>query len=89
MFNLDAHKTIVLMPIPPGSDVVQFDGGLARIYVSCSSGAISVFQEDDPDHFRKLADMPVQRRVHSLAVDIRTHRVYAPEQEAFQIHRGD
>jgi hypothetical protein len=89
MFDLDAHKTIVSMPIPPGSDVVQFDGGLARIYVSCSSGAISVFQEDDPDHFRKLADMPVQRRVHSLAVDIRTHRVYAPEQEAFQIHRGD
>jgi hypothetical protein len=40
-----------------------------------------VFQEDDPDHFRKLADVPVQHRVHSLAVDARTHRVYAPEQE--------
>jgi DNA-binding beta-propeller fold protein YncE len=81
VFDLDAHRVIALMPLAPGPDVVQFDPGLGRIYVGCSSGAISVFQEDDPDHFRKLADVPVQRRVHSLAVDIRTHRVYAPEQE--------
>ena len=74
-------STIATIPLPPGSDVMQFDPGLGRIYVACSSGAISVFQEDDPDHFRKLADVPVQRRVHSLAVDVRTHRVYAPEQE--------
>src|SRR5712692_968408 len=29
----------------------------------------------------QLSDVPVQLRVHSLAVDTRTHRVYAPEQE--------
>jgi len=81
VFDLDAHRVIATMPMAPGPDVVQFDSGLGRIYVGCSSGAISVFQEDDPDHFRKLVDVPVQRRVHSLAVDIRTHRVYAPEQE--------
>jgi YVTN family beta-propeller protein len=81
VLDLDAHSVIATMPLAPGPDVVQFDPGLGRIYVGCSSGAISVFQEDDPDHFRKLADVPVQRRVHSLAVDIRTHRVYAPEQE--------
>jgi YVTN family beta-propeller protein len=81
VFDLATGTTITTMPLPPGSDVVQFDPGLGRIYVACASGAISVFQEDDPDHFRKLADVPVQRRVHSLAVDIRTHCVYAPEQE--------
>jgi hypothetical protein len=42
---------------------------------------IGVYQEDDPFHFRKLEDFPVQRLVHSLAVDTATHRVYAPEQE--------
>ena len=26
-------------------------------------------------------DFPVQKKVHSLAVDLNTHRVYAPEQE--------
>jgi hypothetical protein len=34
-----------------------------------SSGTISVFQMDDPDHYRKLEDFPVQKKVHSLAVD--------------------
>ena len=37
---------------------------------------------DDPNHYRKLEDFPVQKKVHSLAVDPETHRVYAPEQEA-------
>ena len=30
---------------------------------------------------RQAGRLPVQKRVHSLAVDPRTHRVYAPEQE--------
>lgn len=45
------------------------------------AGAISVIQQDDPDHYRKLEDFPIQKKVHSLAVDVNTHRVYAPEQE--------
>ena len=40
-----------------------------------------MFHEDDPEHFRKLEDFPVQRRVHSLAVDPATHRVYTPEEQ--------
>jgi len=63
-----------------GADVVAFDAGLGRIYVACSSGAISVFQEDDAGRFRKLEDFRVEPLVHSLAVDQRTHRVYAPEE---------
>src|SRR5712691_11641509 len=81
VFDVEAQKPIAFLPIPLGADVAKFDSGLGRVYVACSSGFISVFQEDDPDHFRKLEDFPVQKKVHSLAVDIKTHRVYAPEQE--------
>jgi DNA-binding beta-propeller fold protein YncE len=81
VFNLDTHQPIAFLPMASGPDVIKYDPGLQRIYVACSSGAISVFQMDDPDHYRKLEDFPVQRRVHSLAVDPETHRVYAPEQE--------
>lgn len=81
VFDLVAHKTIATFPIPSGGDVIKFDPGLGRIYVACSSGAIAVIQQDDPSHYRKLEDFPVQKRVHSLAVDPKTHRVYAPEQE--------
>lgn len=82
VFNLDTHQTIALLPVAGGPDVIKFDPGLKRIYVACYSGAISVFQMDGPDHYRKLEDFPTQKKVHSLAVDAETHRVYAPEQEA-------
>ena len=81
VFDLDAHKAIAHLPMAKGADVVMFDPGLARIYVACSSGAISVFQMDDPTHFRKLADVRVEPKIHSLAVDRRTHRVYAPAEQ--------
>ena len=81
VFALDAHKALAHLPLAQGADVVKFDPGIGRIYAACSSGFISVFQEDDMDHYRKLEDFPVQRMVHSLAVDTATHRVYAPEQQ--------
>jgi hypothetical protein len=55
--------------------------GWAAFYVACYSGAIAVFHQDDPDHYRKLEDFRVQHAVHSLAIDPKTHRVYTPEQE--------
>ena len=81
VFALDTHKAVAHLPIPTGADVVKFDPGLQRIYVACSSGYISVFEEDDAEHYRKLEDFAVEKMVHSLAVDTATHRVYAPEQQ--------
>jgi DNA-binding beta-propeller fold protein YncE len=81
VFRLDTHQPIAYFPQAKGGDVIAFDAGLKRIYVACYDGAISVFHEDDPAHFRKLGDVPVQRKVHSLAIDPETHRIYAPEQE--------
>jgi DNA-binding beta-propeller fold protein YncE len=81
VFDLEKHVPIAFLPMADGPDVIKFDPALKRIYAACSSGAISVFQMDDPDHYRKLEDFRVQKKIHSLAVDVKTHRVYAPEQE--------
>jgi DNA-binding beta-propeller fold protein YncE len=81
VFRLDSHQPIASLPQAKSGDVIAFDAGLKRIYVACYEGAISVFQEDDPSHFRKLGDVPVQKRVHSLAIDPATHKVYAPEEQ--------
>jgi DNA-binding beta-propeller fold protein YncE len=81
VFDIDAHKPVASVKLPKGADVVKYDAGLGRVYVACSSGAIAVIQQDDADHYRKLEDFKVQPKVHSLAVDLRTHRVYAPEEQ--------
>jgi YVTN family beta-propeller protein len=82
VFRLDTHEPTAYFPQAKGGDVIAFDAGLKRIYVACYDGAISVFQEDDATHFRKLGDVPAQKKVHSLAIDSKTHKVYVPEQEA-------
>jgi DNA-binding beta-propeller fold protein YncE len=81
VFDLDSHSPIVFFDMPAGPDVIKFDSGLGRVYVACSSGAIAVFHEDDASHYRKIEEFPVQKAVHSLAVDPNTHRVYTPEQQ--------
>src|SRR5437016_3422152 len=81
VFDLDKHAPIAFLPLADGRDVIKYDSGLGRIYAACYSGAISVFHQDDPDHYRKLEDFPVQHAVHSLTVDPKTHQVYTPEQE--------
>ena len=81
VFALDTHRAIAHLALPAGADVVKFDSGLRRIYAACSSGVITVYQEVDGGHFRKIEDFPVQKMVHSLAVDASSHRVYAPEQQ--------
>jgi len=81
VFDLDKNQPIAFLPMADDPDVIRFDPGINRIYAACYSGAISVFHQDDPNHYRKLEDFPVQHAVHSLAIDLSTHRVYAPEQE--------
>jgi DNA-binding beta-propeller fold protein YncE len=51
VFTLDSHQAIAHFPIPAGADVVKFDAGIGRAYAACSSGAISIVQEDGPEHF--------------------------------------
>jgi YVTN family beta-propeller protein len=82
VFDLDKHEPIAFLPLAGGPDVIKFDPGLGRIYAACYSGAISVFHQDDPNHYRKIEDFKVPHAVHTLAVDPQTHRVYTPEQEA-------
>src|SRR5215813_4351578 len=81
VFDLDKRVAIAFLPLPGGPDVIKFDPGLGRIYVACYSGAIAVFHQDDADHYRKLEDFRVQHAVHTVAVDLKTHRLYTPEQE--------
>jgi len=81
VFDLDKHVPIQFLQLPDGVDVVKFDPGLHRIYAACYRGAISVIHQDDPNQYRKIEDFKVQHAVHTLAVDVESHRVYTPEQE--------
>jgi len=59
--------------------VIKFDPGLSRIYVACYSGAIACFTRTT-DHYASLKTSACSI-VHTVAVDLKTHRLYTPEQE--------
>jgi DNA-binding beta-propeller fold protein YncE len=75
VFALDTHKALVHLPLAQGADVVKFDPGIGRIYAACSSGFISVFQEDDMNHYRKLEDFPVFGNLCLPSVNVAVMRV--------------
>ena len=81
VFDLEKHTPIAFLEMADGPDVIKFDPGLGLIYAACYSGAMSIFHQDDSSHYRKVEDFKVQHAVHSLAVDLETHRVYTPEEQ--------
>ncbi len=60
-------------------DVLAFDKGYGRLYVSAESGVISVFNERGRN-LEKVGEGLFAPNAHSVAEDSRTHRVYFPLQ---------
>jgi DNA-binding beta-propeller fold protein YncE len=70
VFNTETGAEVARMPAAGESDDVFFDDSRKRIYVIGAEGSISVFQQDDPDHYSLLATVPT-------GIGIRTGFFYA------------
>ena len=65
-------------------DVLAFDPGLRRLYVSSESGVVSVFAEHGSTA-RALGTAFLATEAHTVAVDPKTHLVYFPLQGGPQL----
>lgn len=76
LFDLKTMKLISTYQVGNDPDVLAFDSGLKRLYVSAESGTLSIFQENGRE-LRSLGrfDMP---HAHTVSVDPNTHLVYLP-----------
>ena len=54
VLDSDSGKEITSAPIAKGIDDMIFDPATKRIYAEANTGAIDVFEETDPDHYRSL-----------------------------------
>src|SRR5438045_83754 len=75
----DLHGKTDTVSVSADPDVLAFDSGLHRLYVSAESGNITIFDEHDrelKEFFRGF----FAANAHTVAVDSRTHRVYWPLQ---------
>ena len=74
--DLNTMKILATHPVGEDPDVLAFDPGLKRLYVSAESGKVFVFREDgktlvDEGHI----SIP---HAHTVCVDPNTHLVYFP-----------
>ena len=74
--DLDTMRVLATHPVGEDPDVLAFDPGLKRLYVSAESGNVFVFREDgktlvDEGHI----SIP---HAHTVCVDPNTHLVYFP-----------
>src|SRR5436190_9469812 len=79
LFDLDTKKATATYSVGADPDVLAFDKGFGRLYVSAESGIISVFDERARS-LEKIGEGFFAANAHSVAVDQRTHRVYFPLQ---------
>jgi DNA-binding beta-propeller fold protein YncE len=79
VFDLEAKKLTAIQSVGADPDVLAFDKGLARLYVSAESGIVSIFDEHGRT-LEKVGEGFFAANAHSVAVDSRNHRVYFPLQ---------
>lgn len=79
VFDLETKKATATLSVGADPDVLAFDSGLNRLYVSAESGIISIFDERDRS-LVKIGEGLFAANAHTVAVDQRTHRVYFPLQ---------
>ena len=78
MVVLDAETGKVITTLPTGGrvDGAGFDPGLKRAYSSCGEGVLTVVQEENPNSFKVLANVPTQAGARTISVSAKTHRIY-------------
>jgi DNA-binding beta-propeller fold protein YncE len=79
VFDLQTKKASATLSVGADPDVLAFDAGLQRLYVSAESGIVTIFDERDRG-LQKVGEALLAPNAHSVAVDASTHRVYFPLQ---------
>jgi DNA-binding beta-propeller fold protein YncE len=75
--DLNSMKVLSTHDVGQDPDVLAFDPGLRRLYVSAESGTVSVFEEGKARELRALAHFHMPH-AHTVSVDPKTHLVYFP-----------
>ncbi len=77
VFDLIEKRMTAIHPTGSDPDVLAFDRGLNRLYVSSESGTLTIFDVCGRG-LEKVGEGFYAPKAHTVAVDSRTHRVYLP-----------
>jgi DNA-binding beta-propeller fold protein YncE len=58
VMDTNTGKVIEKLPVIGDSDDVFYDKARKRVYATGGEGGISVYQQQDPDHYKQIANLP-------------------------------
>ncbi len=76
--DADSGKVITTLPIGGGTDGTEFDPTSRNIFSSCGDGTLSIIHQDGPDRYTVSQTLQTQSRSKTLAVDVKTGKIFLP-----------
>jgi hypothetical protein len=58
VFDADSGKVVANMDSAGDADDIFYDSSRRRVYVSGGDGFLSIFRQDDPDHYKPMTKVP-------------------------------
>jgi DNA-binding beta-propeller fold protein YncE len=75
--DADTGKSIASVPIGEGPDAARFDAERQLVFSSNGrSGTLTVVHEENPGHYKVLAQVPTQKSARTMALDEATGRIF-------------
>ena len=74
--NSDNGKVVASPPIGGDPDGNGFDPGTGLAFAACREGLVSVIHQDSPDKYTVVGNITTQFGTRTMALDLKTHRVY-------------
>ncbi len=76
VMNAENGRVVADLAIGGGTDGAAFDPETKLAFSSNGEGTLTVVHEDSADKFSIAADVPTQRGARTMALDLKTHRVF-------------
>src|ERR1017187_682771 len=74
--DADSGKVLATPAIGQGVDANAFDPGTQLAFSSNGEGTLTVVHEDSPEKFTPVASVPTQRGARTMALDLKTHKIF-------------
>jgi len=76
VLNTETGKELQALTIAKGVDDLVFDPARKRLYAFCASGELDVYQQDDPDHYTSLGQIPTAPGAKNAVLVESLHRLF-------------
>jgi DNA-binding beta-propeller fold protein YncE len=74
--DADSGKVLATPAIGQGVDANGFDPESQVAFSSNGDGTLTIVHEDSPEKFSPVASVPTQRGARTMALDLKTHRIF-------------